>query len=88
MNQDRASVVVGFWYYSPYLRGRACCPVLHETSAISSGILVNRLPCGDPGVRALTRHDWHQGGVSVRLSMRLTISSLNIDISTYAERMP
>jgi len=50
--QDRASVVVGFWYYSPYLRGRACCPVLHETSAISSGILVNRLPCNDPGVRA------------------------------------
>ena len=50
--QDRASVVVGFWYYSPYLRGRACCPVLHETSAISSGILVNRLPIGDPSAWA------------------------------------
>ena len=52
MNQDRASVVVGFWYYSPYLRGRACCPVLHETSAISSGMLVNRLPIGDPSAWA------------------------------------
>jgi len=52
MNQDRASVVVGFSEYSPYLRGRARCPVLHETSAISSGILIHRLPCNDPGVRA------------------------------------
>jgi len=50
--QDRASVVVGFWYYSPYLRGRACCPVLPKTGAISSVMPVNWLPCNDPGVRA------------------------------------
>ena len=47
----------GFVHYSPYLRGRACRPVLPETSAISSVILVNRLPFSDPSARAFTRYN-------------------------------